>query len=55
MGANAFNVLIYSFLHLLEKPGDGAADAEATALVHLGVEPHDLARASRSPARSPGE
>ncbi len=32
-----------ALLHLLEKPGNGAADAEAAALVHIRVEPLDLA------------
>lgn len=29
--------------HLLEEPGDGAADAEATTLVHIIIETLDLA------------
>ena len=32
-----------ALLHLLEKPGDGAADTEAAALVHIGVKALDLA------------
>jgi len=30
-----------ALLHLLEEPGDGAADAKAAALVHPGIEPLD--------------
>ena len=32
-----------SLLHLFEKPGDGAADSEAAALVRISVEPLDMA------------
>jgi hypothetical protein len=32
-----------ALLHLIEKPGDGAAHPQAAALVHVGIEPLDLA------------
>lgn len=32
-----------AFLHLLEKPADRTAHPQATALVHIGIEPLDLA------------
>ena len=32
-----------ALLHLLEKPGDGAAHPQAAALVHIGIEALDLA------------
>ena len=33
-----------ALLHLFEKPGDGAADSQAAALVRISVEPLDMAR-----------
>ena len=32
-----------AFLHLLKKPGNGAAHPQTAALVHIGIEPLDLA------------
>ena len=32
-----------SLLHLLEEPGDGAANSEPAALVHIGIQALDLA------------
>jgi len=32
-----------AFLHLLQKPGDGASHPHAAALVHIGVDPLNLA------------